>query len=83
MSGQVFRSLPAISESRAGNRRSVAIIREAIQIVRSFPMLAVPRWEEKERVLKLKIVVKALKKSARAVLVLRILPSGGGSFLKR
>ena len=58
-------------------------ISEPIQIVRSIPILAVPRCEEKERVLKLRMVVKALKKRARAVLVFRILPSWGGSFLKR
>ena len=70
-------------ESRAGSLRRVAIIRDPMQMVRSFPMLAIPRWEEKERVLKLKMVVKALKNRALAVLVFRIFPSGGGSFLKR
>ena len=69
--------------SNAGSKIRVVTIRELMQMVRSFPMLAIPRWEEKERVLKLKIVVKALKNKARAVLVLSIFPSVGGSFLKR
>ncbi len=47
----------------------VEIINDVMQIVRSFPMLAMPLWEENERVLKLRIVVKALKNKARAVLV--------------
>ncbi len=70
-------------ESNAGNKTSVVMSREPMQIVRSFPMLAIPRCEEKERVLKLKIVVKALKNKARAVLVFSMFPFGGGSFLKR
>lgn len=41
---------------------SVVIIREPMQMVRSFPMLAIPWWGEKERVLKLRMVVKALKR---------------------
>jgi hypothetical protein len=52
-------------------------------MVRSFPMLAIPRWGEKERVLKLKIVVSILKNRALAVLVLSIPLVPGGSVLKR
>ena len=61
----------------------VVIIREPMQIVRSFPMLAMPRWAEKERVLKLRMVVRVLKKRALAVLVSSMLPLEGGSFRKR
>jgi hypothetical protein len=46
-------------------------------------MLAIPRWEEKERVLQLKIVVSILKNRALDVLVLSILLVAGGSVLKR
>jgi hypothetical protein len=46
-------------------------------------MLAIPRWGEKERVLKLKIVVSILKNRALAVLVLSIPLVPGGSVLKR
>jgi hypothetical protein len=56
---------------------------EMMQIVRSLPMLAMPWWEEKERVLKLKMVVRVLKNNALAVLVFKIQPSAGGSFLIR
>ena len=62
---------------------SVVIIREPMQMVRSFPMLAIPWWGEKERVLKLRMVVKALKKRALAVLVSSMLPLDGGSVRKR
>jgi hypothetical protein len=72
-----------LKESNAGNKRSVVTISEPIQMVRSFPMLAIPRWGEKERVLKLKIVVSILKKRPLAVLVLSILLVVGGSVLKR
>ena len=54
-----------------------------MQRVRSFPILAMPRWTEKERVLKLRMVVRALKKRALAVLVSSMLPLGGGSVRKR
>ena len=56
---------------------------EAMPIVRSFPILAMPWWGEKESALKLKIVVKVLKNSARAVLVSSIFPFTGGSLRKR
>ena len=49
-----------------------------MQMVRSFPILAIPWWGEKERVLKLRMVVKALKKRALAVLVSSMLPLDGG-----
>jgi uncharacterized protein YfdQ (DUF2303 family) len=62
---------------------SVVIIREPMQRVRSFPMLAMPWWGEKERALKLRMVVKVLKNRALAVLVWSMLPPEGGSFLKR
>ena len=48
-------------------------------IVSSFPILAMPWWGEKERALKLKIVVRVLKKRARAVLVSSMFPFTGGS----
>ena len=41
---------------------SVVIIREPIQMVRSFPILAMPRWGEKKRALKLRMVVRVLKR---------------------
>ena len=62
---------------------SVVIIREPMQMVRSFPMLAIPWWGEKERVLKLRMVVKALKKRALAVVVSSMLPLDGGSVRNR
>ena len=71
-----------MKESKAGNKRSVVTISEPIQMVRSFPMLAIPRWGEKERVLQLKIVVSILKNRALAVLVLSIFLVAGSSVLK-
>ncbi|MBP1700546.1 MAG: hypothetical protein H6Q41_5734, partial [Deltaproteobacteria bacterium] len=50
-----------------------------MQRVRSFPILAMPRWGENDSVLKLRMVVRALKKRALAVLVSSILPLDGGS----
>ncbi len=48
-------------------------------MVRSFPMLAIPRWDEKERLPVLTMVVRELNKPARAVLVVSIFPFDGGS----
>ena len=62
---------------------SVVTIREPMQMVRSFPILAMPRWGEKERVLKLRMVVRVLKKRALAVLVSNMLPLNGGSVRNR
>ncbi len=78
-----FFALGFANFNKAGRKMSVAIIREVMQMVRSFPMLAMPRWGEKERVLKLRMVVKVLKKRALAVLVSSMLPLGGGSVRKR
>ena len=60
----------------------MVIIREPMPMVRSRPILAMPRWGENERALKLRMVVKVLKKRALAVLVSNMLPLAGGSFLK-
>jgi hypothetical protein len=58
-------------------------MKEPMQMVRSLPILAMPRWAEKERVLKLRMVVRVLKKRALAVLVSSMLPLEGGSVRKR
>ena len=78
-----FLALGFTNFNNAGRKMSVVIIREAMQMVRSFPMLAMPWWGEKERVLKLRMVVRVLKKRALAVLVSSMLPLGGGSVRKR
>ena len=67
----------------AGRKTNVATMKEPMQMVRSFPILAMPRWAENERVLKLRMVVRVLKKRALAVLVSSMLPLGGGSVRKR
>jgi hypothetical protein len=52
-----------------------------IPMVNSFPILAVPRCDEKDRLPILTMVVSALTNTARAELVPRIMPSLGGAFL--
>lgn len=68
----------AISVS-AGNSMSIQTIRKARQIVSSIPILAIPLCGERDRLLVLIMRVRVLSNTARAVLVLSILPSGGGS----
>ena len=69
-----FLSLVFTNLNTAGRKMSVVIIREAMQMVRSFPILAMPRWGENER---------ALKKRGLAVLVSSMLPFGGGSMQRK
>ncbi len=70
--------MPTIS-SKAGKKTSVENIRNARHIDRSMPMLAIPLWAEKARLPELISMVRVLSRTARAVLVLSILPSAGGS----
>jgi hypothetical protein len=69
--------------NKAGSRMRVVIMREPMQIVRSFPMLAMPWWGEKESALKLRMVVRVLKKRALAVLVSSKFSLEAGSVRKR
>ena len=78
-----MRPLDFIEPNKPGNTKSVDIIKNPMQMIRSFPMLAIPRWVEKESVPKPRMVVRVLKNSALAVLVSRMLPLAGGSVLKR